>query len=113
MAKRSRIFSLAFGALGEHSNRTLNSSAMAGVTGTSVIPHLGHLPGAVVRTSGCIVQVYSSAWRTTSIVRWAGAVDWVAPCCPSPDGLRATSFIPHFGHFLGLEDWTSGCIGQV
>jgi hypothetical protein len=30
-------------------------------TGTSVIPHFGHFPGASITTSGCIGQVYFCA----------------------------------------------------
>ena len=37
----------------------LSSASSSGVTGSSVMPHFGQLPGPIWRISGCIGQVYS------------------------------------------------------
>jgi hypothetical protein len=37
----------------------LSSSSRPGITGSSVIPHFGQVPGPIWRISGCIGQVYS------------------------------------------------------
>ena len=56
--------------------------------GSSFMPHLGHVPGWLAVTSGCIGQLYAV-------------------------GYDATSFIPHFGHVPGSVEVTSGCMGQA
>lgn len=35
----------------------------------------------------------------------------LAPCLPGSPAL--TNFIPHLGHFPGVDFMTSGCIGHV
>src|SRR5215216_2331088 len=109
---RSLTFSFGFGGLGEASILRLNSSGISGVTGVRGISHFGHLPGALVRISGCIVQVYVSAPCTASLENWPGCAAGalllpVLEVCP-PDDFSATSFISHFGHLPGVEDCTSG-----
>ena len=81
--------------------------------GTRFIPHLGHFPGLSDITSGCIGQVYifcaSSCWCASEV--WCSGVLPVAWCWPL--SFWGTRFIPHLGHFPGLSETTSGCIGQV
>ncbi len=72
--------------------RSSESSSFVPATGTSVMPHLGQLPGLGLRTSGCIGQVYSVAALA---------------------GSRGTSVMPHFGQLPGPACWISACIGQV
>src|SRR5882672_11596073 len=57
------------------------------------MPHFGQFPGRLLRTSGCMGQVYSVATGTV--------------------GTIGTSAMPHFGHEPGPSRTISGCIGQV
>ena len=43
-------------------------------SGTSVIPHFGHFPGASITTSGCMTQVYFCDAATATAVKIASAI---------------------------------------
>src|SRR5215216_321129 len=106
--KRSLTFSFGFGARGEDSIFNSNSSVTAGVTATSGIPHLGHLPGAATRTSGCIVQVYPSPCGIVSTTRPpVEGLELEESVLPLPPAL-ASNFISHLGQLPGFDDCTSG-----
>jgi hypothetical protein len=77
------------------SNWGLASGSAVTVRGASAIPQIGHEPGAVRTTCGCIGQTYSVAARSVAA---------------TITGSRA---MPHFGHAPGGLDRTSGCIGHV
>src|SRR5665811_1325058 len=73
---------------------SLLSSSTLTVTGSSVMPHFGQLPGWSCLTSGCMGQVYSV------LVAAAGAT-------------IGSSAMPHLGQLPGWSCFTSGCMGQV
>src|SRR5207247_1519518 len=70
-------------------NRSSVSSADPAVTvrGSSAMPHLGHVPGPIWTTSGCIGQVYSSRLlaAVTSECSWSIVL---APFITANDGPR-------------------------
>ena len=43
-----------------YSGLTSSADSRVKLTGSSAMPHLGHEPGPICRTSGCIGQVYST-----------------------------------------------------
>ena len=74
-------------------NSALSSGLATGVIGSSAMPQIGQLPGPSRTISGCIGQVYLTAF--------------------SIRGCAGSSDMPHFGQFPGLFSQTSGCIGQM
>jgi hypothetical protein len=82
-----------------HRRRVMSTSSGFGgsstvtVRGSSAMPQIGHDPGSLFTTSGCIGHVYST--RVTGIVDRSGS-----------------SAMPHLGHDPGWSCRTSGSIGQ-
>ena len=52
-------------------------------TGSSAMPQIGHDPGSGCRISGCIGQVYSSAWPWAAAGPGASAASMKASGCAS------------------------------
>ena len=62
--------------------------------GSSVMPQIGHEPGALRSICGCIGQVY-------------------LVCFPAAGATDLSSVIPHLGQLPGPGNLISGCIGHV
>src|SRR5580704_8385109 len=62
-----------------YSGFTSSTDARVKLTGSNAMPHLGHEPGPICRTSGCMGQVYSTPAATGGIglgSRYFSGPDW-------------------------------------
>src|SRR5262249_12800917 len=75
------------------------SSTTAGLMLTKTIPHFGHLPFVLLRTSGCIGQVYSasSAASACGLAAVAACLSLAFCCSLAAAGLTVALLFLAFG----------------